>query len=193
MGLHRKARAATPVTTPAKTPAPFHKVQHPQKRALLVAYAECATITGAVVSAACDRTSHYHWLKTDPDYAEAFGIAHEMAIAAHEDEASRRAMGWDEEHYTAHGTPYTVRKYSDTMLIFRLKALLPEKYRENQRRDDRTDVSELLKAVLLELADRQQARDVTPEADWAPLPPGERAANGQRPALPPPPDVEEEG
>ena len=45
---------------------------------------------------------------------------------------------------------------------------------KDDRRDERVDVSELLKAVLLELADRAQARDVTPAAAWAPVPPGER-------------------
>lgn len=191
MGLHRypkKRRASSPAKTPAnELDDPFRKVAHPQKRALLTAYAECATITGAVASTDVSRRIHYHWLEVDKDYREAFAIAHEMAIAAHEDEASRRAMGWDETLYTNNGTPYTVRKYSDTMLIFRLKALLPERYRETNRRDDRSDVSELLKAVLLELADRSQARDVTPEAEWAPVPPG------ARPALPAPPDGDEEG
>jgi hypothetical protein len=173
-------------------PAPFNKIQHPQKRAVLVAYAECGTITGAVAAVDCDRTMHYHWLKTDPDYAEAFEVAHQMAIAAHEDEASRRAMGWDETVSRADGTSYTVRKYSDTMLIVRLKALKPEVYRDALRRDERTDVSELLKAVLLELADRQQARDVTPEAEWSPVPPGPRQGQGTPSALPPPPDVDED-
>lgn len=193
MGLHRDSHASSPVLAPANTPAPFDKILHPQKHALLLAYSECASITKSCAIAECDRTSHYVWMRLDSDYAEAFKVAHEMAIEAHEDEASRRALGWDETHYKADGTPYAVRKYSDTMLIFRLKALLPDKYREAAKRDDRTDVSELLKAVLLELADRQQARDVTPEADWSPVPPGVRESPGPRSALPAPPDVDEEG
>ena len=60
------------------------------------------------------------------------------------------------------------------------------------RREDRTDVSELLKGVLLELADRHQTRDVTPEADWVPVPPGARPAGGQRPPLPAPPGLDDE-
>lgn len=178
--------SAYPVYAPNDALSPFYKIQHPKQRALLAAYAECATINGAVAAAQCHRTLHYHWLRTDPDYVEAFAVAHEMAIAAHEDEASRRAMGWDETHYTKDGEAYTVRKYSDTMLIFRLKALRPDIYREVSRRDDRSDVSELLKAVLLELAERTQARDVTPEADWSPMPPGPRTS------LPAPPDTSED-
>jgi hypothetical protein len=192
MALHRKSRASAPVMTPSSDGyEPFRKVSHPQKRAMLEAYAECATIGGAAAASDCSRRIHYHWLNTDPDYAEAFKVAHEMAIAAHEDEASRRAMGWDETHYAADGTTYTIRKYSDTMLIFRLKALVPDRYREAARRDERSDVSELLKAVLLELVDRQHAREgATPVVDWAPVPPEVREP--PRLGLPAPPDVEED-
>ena len=43
--------------------------------------------------------------------------------------------------------------------------------------------------------DREALRrlpDVTPEADWAPVPPGERSRHGTRPPLPAPPSVDEE-
>lgn len=201
MALHRGKHPALPPLAPLPAPEDaFHKVSHPLKRALLVTYSECGTLTGAcaIISDTADaaistRRNHYHWLKNDPDYAAAFEVAHQLAIAAHEDEASRRAMGWEETHYTKDGDPYTIRKYSDTMLIVRLKALKPEVYRDALRREERTDVSELLKAVLLELADRQHARDVTPEADWSPVPPGPRQERDSRPTLPAPPDVEEEG
>lgn len=46
------------------------------------------------------------------------------------------------------------------------------------------EVSELLKAVLLEMHQRNELRSTTPEADWAPLPPGQSR-------LPAPPDVQE--
>ena len=125
-----------------------------------------------------DRTTHYYWLKHDPAYAAAFAEAHQMAVTWLEDVAVQRA--------TAAEHP------SDVLLIFLLKAAKPEKYRDSARRDERSEVSELLKAVLLELAERSQARDVTPEAEWAPVPPGERPGNGGRPWLPAPPGAEEE-
>jgi hypothetical protein len=146
-------------------------------------------IAEATVAAQCSREIHYKWLRFDPDYADAFAEAQQMALSVLEEEATRRAPGWEETRYTNDGTPYTVRKYSDVMLIVRLKALAPEKYRDSARRDDRNDISELLKAVLLEMSERSQARDVTPEADWAPRPPLPRPA---RPPLPPPPDIDEE-
>jgi hypothetical protein len=108
----------------------FPKITHPKKRAFLTAYAACGLLTQAAHIAGCERRSHYHW-KNDPDYAEAFALARDMVADLHEDEASRRALGWDETRYTDDGTPYTIRKYSDTLLIVRLKALKPEEYREN--------------------------------------------------------------
>lgn len=172
-------------------PALFESIQHPKKRAFLAAYALCGHVGQAARDAHCDYSSHYIWRKQDPEYLAAFEEAREMAADVHEDEATRRALGWDETHYTAKGQPYTVRKYSDTMLIVRLKALRPEKYRENLRQDDRQDISELLKAVLLELVDRQPLQAPAREVEWAPLPPvAPHHASGR--ALPAPPGVEEE-
>ena len=56
-----------------------------------------------------------------------------------------------------------------------------------QGHEQHQEISELLKAVLMELVERQHPRDVTPTSDWAPLPPQQRTANGQRAQLPPPP------
>ena len=59
----------------------------------------------------------------------------------------------------------------------------------SDRRDSATDISDLLKSVLLEIHEHNQARTATPEAEWVPLPPGPRA-NGHHHALPAPPGVE---
>jgi len=165
----------------AKLPAVdlFPTISHPQKKAFLITYMTSGGLKPSCRQLGLDPSHHYYWLKTDSSYVEAFTQAKEYAVQYLEEEALARATD-----------PV---KPSDLLLIFLLKAARPEKYRDNPRRDERTDVSELLKAVLLELADRQQTRDVTPEADWAPLPPGARAPTGTRPALPAPPDVEEEG
>lgn len=178
----------------AGSPSVFHTILHPKKRAFLAAFATTGHIQQAAAIAQCPREMHYHWKNTDPDYEAAFALAKEMAADLHEDEATRRALGWDETRYSDDGTPYTIRKFSDTLLIVRLKALKPNEYRESAKRDERSEVSELLKAVLLELAERQQGRNVTPEAEWAPLPPASRArdTHGHRQALPPPPEPEEE-
>ena len=60
----------------------------------------------------------------------------------------------------------------------------------SDRRDSATDISDLLKSVLLELHEHSQARTAPPEAEWAPVPPAPRA-HGHHHALPAPPGVEE--
>jgi len=166
---------------------PFDKIRHPVKRAFLAAYMECGMIYKAAKCAEMPRTMHNYWMHTDPDYAEAFALAHEVVIETHEDEASRRALGYDETAYTKQGEPYTIRKYSDTLLIFRLKALKPEMYRDSYPHDKGQDISDLLKAVLLELHRQQENLQAIP-AEFQPLaPPGREPA--QLPAPPSPEDA----
>jgi len=144
----------------------FEEIPNGKKRAFLAAYAAVGTLTGAAKLARCDISSHYVWKKRDPAYVAAFTRAQALAAETLEDEATRRAMGWEETHYTAAGTPYTVYKYSDTLLIFRLKALKPEVYRDHHAPDSGQKISDLLQAVLLELSQGRPgngtAHDPTP-------------------------------
>jgi hypothetical protein len=160
---------------PDGSPISFSEVANPRQRAVLAAYARSGQVHAACAHAAVDRTTHYYWLKHDPAYVTAFAEAQAQVGDWLEEVAVRRATEGEDP--------------SDVLLIFLLKAAKPAKYRETLRRDERSDVSELLKAVLLELTDRSQARDVTPAADWAPRPPLPRPA---RPPLPPPPASDEE-
>jgi hypothetical protein len=111
----------------------FGEILHPKKRAFLAAYSQCGMLTKAADIAHCDRDMHYHWLKRDPVYRDAFAHAKEMVADLHEDEATRRALGWMETRYDSNGNAYDTHKHSDTMLIVRLKALKPDAYRENVR------------------------------------------------------------
>ena len=173
---------APPALSNGPAPSPptslFPQIHHAKQRALLVAYAHSLHLTAACATAGVDRQLHYYWLKHTPGYAEAFATAKELGV------------DWLEEIAIARAT--AGERPSDTLLIFLLKGALPDKYRDLPRREDRNDISELLKAVLLELHDRAQARDVPLEADWAPLPPGARPNQSPRPPLPAPPSVDEE-
>lgn len=78
------------------------------------------------------RSSHYRWLEKDPEYRVAFELAQEDAADILEAEAYRRAVegvekpvGWHKGKPGGH-----VREYSDVLLMFQLKALRSEKYRE---------------------------------------------------------------
>ena len=62
----------------------------------------------------------------------------------------------------------------------RRKRNYPERYRDRARPEQASEISALLRAVLLELAERRELRDTTPAADWA-VPVGLVVTNGGSP------------
>jgi hypothetical protein len=102
----------------------------PQQRAFLAAFRKTGNVRLACGAAKVGRSSHYRWLNQSPAYREAFAVAKEEVADLLEAEAYRRAVegverpvGWYKGQ--AGGS---VREYSDTLLIFLLKGLRPEKY-----------------------------------------------------------------
>lgn len=87
---------------------------------------------------------HYEWMK-DPAYAAAFAEAEKDAINALEAELFQRVHEGTEEPVVYQGElcyqkdakgkltnkPLTIRRKSDTLLIFALKGKKPEVYRDN--------------------------------------------------------------
>ncbi len=102
------------------------------KRLFLEAYSRTGNLAEAArQTPQMDRRFHYKWLKNDEAYAEAFRAAEEQAIEMLELEARRRAHdGVEEPVYHLGKVVGHVRKYSDTLLIFLLKAARPEIYRD---------------------------------------------------------------
>ncbi len=111
------------------------------QRAALSAYAQTGNLRLALEAAKVGRRTHYDWLRDDPEYAAAFERAREEAADRLEEEAVRRAIqGVRRKRFTARGDPvidpetkqqYEELVYSDTLLIFLLKGLRPEKFRES--------------------------------------------------------------
>ncbi len=68
--------------------------------------------------------------ENDAEFQQQMERAHRMALDVLEDEVTRRAVeGWEEPAGWYKGKAGgTVRRYSDTLLIFRLKGELPQKY-----------------------------------------------------------------
>ena len=76
---------------------------------------------------------YYHWLEQVQAYREAFEDSQEHAVETLEEEARRRAkVGVEQPVFYRGEVAGTVRKYSDILLIFLLKAARPEVYRENR-------------------------------------------------------------
>jgi hypothetical protein len=97
----------------------------------LAAYARTGTILHAALESGIERRLHYRWLDEDPAYAATFAEAEVAAVEMLEREARRRAVDGVEEPIYWQGQKIdTLRKYSDALLIFLLKAARPDKYRE---------------------------------------------------------------
>jgi len=89
------------------------EMPHPKKNAMLSALSKTGNVSAAARAAEIERRTHYRWLHSDPEYADAVEIAMEEAVDVLEAVARQRAI---------HG--------SDTLLIFLLKGHRPEKYRD---------------------------------------------------------------
>lgn len=133
-----------------------------EKPAWQAAFLSALAVNGNVYAAAkaadCSRSNAYETRNADPAFAAAWDSALEEAADRLELEAVRRAhdgvnepvihqgqlMGiWVDENgdRTIEGAPgakmvpLTVKKYSDTLLIFLLKGAKPQKFRENVRQE----------------------------------------------------------
>ena len=110
----------------------FPEILNPKKRAFLAVFCQYGRIVKSARDAGIHWTSHYHWLKRDKVYASAFDAAKQIAADHFEDEIYRRGFEGYERPVTYQGEitgHYT--DYSDTLAIFALKGLRPEKYRDN--------------------------------------------------------------
>lgn len=104
---------------------------------------ECCTIAGYA------RTCVYGYREKDAEFARRWQEADEAAVERMEKEADRRAIEGTEEPVFHQGVECgRIRKFSDTLLIFRLKAKRPEVYRE------RTENKVLTEDVTLDDNDR---------------------------------------
>lgn len=127
----RPARKARPRAKRAGKPRRAHSSPHLKKRAFLAALAKTGNIAAASRAARCDRSCYYDWRKGDKAFAEAAKAALEEAADLLELEARRRAADGVLEPVFYRGRKVAlVKRYSDTLLIFLLKGIRPEKFRE---------------------------------------------------------------
>lgn len=108
------------------------------------AFIASLSLTGNVTRA-CESSGVSRWLvyelrNNDPVFAEAWDNALEQATDLLEEEARRRAYsGVDEPVFGSLGQGLgtgevgTIRKYSDTLLIFLLNGNRPQKYRQTAK------------------------------------------------------------
>jgi Bacteriophage Sf6, terminase small subunit-like len=123
-----------------------------------------ASVAAAAKDAGYGRQHLYEWREADPELAAAWDNALEAGTDLLEDEALRRAKdGVDEPRFYEGEVCGHVRKYSDTLLIFLLKARRPWKY---------ADKAQAEHSGILEISWMEPG-------EQAPLPP-----HGYRPPMP---------
>lgn len=158
----RKTAKKTTAKKPRKNAKLSASVHHKRQQNFLVAIRRTGNITRAAEEAAVARSAHYDWMN-DPGYAEQFRDAMEEARDRLEAECWRRAVEGVEEptgwYQGAAGG--TIRKYSDSLLMFLTKAARPERFRENYALEQRLAMLEAAFTELVQHATRngaQQAR-----------------------------------
>ena len=151
--------------------SPFSEIQHPKKRAFLTAYANTGKKGLAAELAGIERSTIYtrQW-REDAQFQEALERAQLMAVDVLEGEAHRRAVeGWEEPVGWYKGEAGgVVRKYSDLLLIFLLKGIRPEKYRERMEMRGafaNIDISQLPDELVARLARGEHPASVL--SGWA--------------------------
>jgi hypothetical protein len=87
--------AAVPIVRLDSTPNARDEATIMRQGAFLSAFGKTGRISKASLIAEVDRTTHYVWLKHDPEYSRAFDQAKRLAFQNLADEAWRRAMGED--------------------------------------------------------------------------------------------------
>ena len=110
----------------------FPGIKNPRQRAFLAAFVETGGIARAAKLSGVSWSAHYQWKRNDRNYLAQFDLATEMTADRAEDELHRRAIDGYDKPVTYKGEIRGwYRDFSDTCLIFMLKGLRPEKYREN--------------------------------------------------------------
>ena len=163
-----------------------------KKKAFLAAFAECGIIAYSAQAAGVDRTTHYRWLKDDKKYEKDFLTAEQDAADELESEARRRAIeGQKKYKFTADGSPimhpmnpeepYYEHDYSDTLLIFMLKAKKLE-YRMADRGGSALDMEPNIPAINIHIMSESETKQMIKKV--ANESPGNGHANGSQSTLP---------
>jgi hypothetical protein len=106
------------------------------QRPFIQRLAQTGNVSVACKRAKISRKTAYETRESDKLFDAAWKEALEVATEALELEARRRAEEGTLEPIYHQGLQVgTVRKYSDTLMIFLLKAHAPDKYRENIKND----------------------------------------------------------
>jgi Bacteriophage Sf6, terminase small subunit-like len=125
------------------------------KSALLIAYVRSGSLTRACQATSISQSAHRRWLANDSQYAEAWADAQAALADSLEEEAIRRARDGIERPVFQGGLEVgRVTEYSDQLLMFLLKGMRPEKYRDRVAVINETSVEQEIARLEEELKKR---------------------------------------
>ncbi|OGN89789.1 MAG: hypothetical protein A2158_01600 [Chloroflexi bacterium RBG_13_46_14] len=102
-----------------------------RRKRFLDGYRKHHAVGRAARYAGISRRQVYRWIENSKEFAQEFEDVKREVIEQLEMEADRRAMKGVRKPVFYQGLPVGhIQEYSDSLLMFRLKALDPEKYRE---------------------------------------------------------------
>ena len=100
----------------------------------------------------------YNYRKAFPDFDQKWIEAKQAYVERLEAESDRRAVeGYDQPVFYKGEQCGTTKKYSDSLLMFRLKAEAPDKYRE--RVDTDVSIKDIVPVINISLSDTGQMLD----------------------------------
>lgn len=106
-------------------------ISEAKKTSVLEAITDLASVSAACKKCKIPRSTFYTWLEGDKDFRLRYKKALRLGTKALEDEAIRRAFVGVSKPIFQYGELVGYEKrYSDTLLMFMLKALAPNKYKE---------------------------------------------------------------
>lgn len=112
-------------------PKTQRKTTRTKKAEFLNQFSMNGNITKSAEYVGIERSSHYRWMKEDPEYRALYAEAEDQFADNLEAEARRRAFeGYEEDVYYQGDIVGQQRKFSDTLLIFLLKGAKPQKYKD---------------------------------------------------------------
>jgi hypothetical protein len=124
------------MTRTTRTPKKAGKQRRDWKPSWLKAFAETGVVAHACEAAKVGRTTVYEARERDEKFAKAWDDIESATTDEMEREAYRRGVeGVDKPVFQKGECVGHVREFSDTLLIFMLKARKPEKYRETTRHE----------------------------------------------------------
>lgn len=107
----------------------------------LESFARHGIVAKACRDAGITRTTLYRWKEHSNEFLSRYNLALDDAKDEIREEIRRRGQdGWDENVYQLGKHAGTVHKYSDTLLMFQAKALMPE-YRDKQTIEQNINVT----------------------------------------------------